>query len=198
MSLTKSILTRVLITLKFKSLRCEICVGRVVGSSTSAEQRLNAEQNSQQICIPLAGKDSSIKHRAAGGPYNAGDSNKVSTEVIILNDSDEDRVIELTPSPEELDKGKSVIIEVEDDGESNKACIEVIILDDSDDDGVIELTPSLEQLATNTFGQAEKQPCLDKGKTIIIDIEDDGEEFDRQPKEIRKAIGQTSGIVKPS
>ncbi|KAK1368201.1 hypothetical protein POM88_034293 [Heracleum sosnowskyi] len=89
--------------------------------------------------------------------------------------------------------------------DSKKASIEVIILDDSEDEDVVELTAALEELTrdeekasaangvtTDTLSKTEKRPCLDKGKNIIIEVEDDGEEFDRQAQETRKAIGESS------
>ncbi|KAK1368207.1 hypothetical protein POM88_034299 [Heracleum sosnowskyi] len=86
--------------------------------------------------------------------------------------------------------------------DSKKASIEVIILDDSEDEDVVELTAALEELTRDeekasaangvTLPKTEKRPCLDKGKNIIIEVEDDGEEFDRQAQETRKAIGESS------
>lgn len=69
-------------------------------------------------------------------------------------------------------------------GDCNKAPITVL---NDTEDGVIGLTPSLEELTkgkekvaagngvpTDALQQIEKRPFLDKGKYIIIEVEDDG------------------------
>ncbi|KAK1367768.1 hypothetical protein POM88_033860 [Heracleum sosnowskyi] len=194
---------------RFRLPGCENCVRRVGPYSTPANQRLNAEQASLQICIPVS---SSVEHRA-GGDAITRDSKKDSIEVIILDDSEDEDVVELTASLEELTRDEekaSASNGVTTDtlrikkkmpclekGDSKKASVEVIILDDSEDEDVVELTASL-------LRKKEKRPCLDKSKNIIIEVEDDGQaigESSRPWGDTETEVednDQTSGFLKPS